>query len=63
VSLGYDVPKSVLSKAKLANARVFASAKNLATFTDWLGTDPESGGTAKGFPMPRSLTLGLNIGF
>lgn len=63
VYLGYDVPKAVLNRAKLANARVFASAKNLTTFTDWLGTDPESGGTARGFPMPRSLTLGLNIGF
>ncbi|WP_084650858.1 SusC/RagA family TonB-linked outer membrane protein [Runella zeae] len=63
VSLTYNVPKSILNKIKLANARVFASGKNLATFTDWLGTDPESGGTARGFPVPRSWTLGLNVGF
>jgi TonB-linked SusC/RagA family outer membrane protein len=63
VSLTYQVPKPVLSKARLANARVFVSGKNLATFTKWLGTDPESGGTARGFPVPRSFTLGLNLGF
>ncbi|MCE6990500.1 TonB-dependent receptor [Dyadobacter sp. CY323] len=63
VSLTYQVPKNVLSRVKLANARVFVNGKNLATFTKWLGTDPESGGTAKGFPVPRSFTLGLNLGF
>ena len=65
VSLAYNFPKPVTSKLGFANLRVFLAAKNLYTFTDWPGTDPESGGTTKSsfFPMPRTYTLGLNLGF
>ncbi|WP_229311639.1 SusC/RagA family TonB-linked outer membrane protein [Larkinella rosea] len=63
VSLFYDVPSKLIQRAKLTNLRVSVNAKNLATWTKWPGTDPESGGGAKGFPMPRTLALGLNLGF
>jgi TonB-linked SusC/RagA family outer membrane protein len=65
VSLAYNFPTPVISKLGFANLRVFLSGKNLYTFTDWPGTDPESGGTTKAsfFPMPRTYTLGLNLGF
>ncbi|ANE53445.1 TonB-dependent receptor [Flavisolibacter tropicus] len=65
VSLAYEFSKDMLSKVKLQNLRVFVSGKNLYTFTDWLGADPEVGGTQPGdlYPMPRSLTIGLNVGF
>lgn len=65
VSLAYTFPSKLVSKIHAANLRVFLSGKNLYTFTDWPGTDPESGGTTKAsfYPMPRSYTLGLNIGF
>jgi TonB-linked SusC/RagA family outer membrane protein len=65
VSLAYNFPKTIVDKLHMANLRVFASGKNLHTFTDWPGTDPESGNTTKAtfFPMPRSLTLGINLGF
>jgi TonB-linked SusC/RagA family outer membrane protein len=65
VSLSYDFPKAIIEKAKVTNLRVFVSGKNLYTFSKWLGSDPESGGNNDNslYPMPRSLTFGLNAGF
>jgi TonB-linked SusC/RagA family outer membrane protein len=65
VSLAYNFPKTAISKLRIANLRLFLSGKNLYTFTQWPGTDPESGGTSKSsfYPMPRSFTAGLNVGF
>jgi TonB-linked SusC/RagA family outer membrane protein len=65
VSLVYDFPKAFIKKAKIGNLRVFISGKNLYTSTDWLGSDPESGGSSSSdfYPMPRSFTFGLNMGF
>jgi TonB-linked SusC/RagA family outer membrane protein len=63
VSLFYDFPSKFIQRAKLANLRISISGKNLATFTEWPGSDPESGGGAAGFPMPRSISFGLNLGF
>ncbi len=65
VSIAYDFSKPMLQKVKIQNIRVFVSGKNLYTFTKWLGSDPESGatGAADFYPMPRSLTAGLNVGF
>jgi TonB-linked SusC/RagA family outer membrane protein len=63
ISLFYEVPTRITERAKLTNLRVSVSGKNLATWTKWPGTDPESGGGAKGFPMPKTVALGLNLGF
>ncbi|SDL39800.1 SusC/RagA family TonB-linked outer membrane protein [Siphonobacter aquaeclarae] len=65
VSLAYNFPAKWVKKVHGTNLRVFASAKNLYTFTKWPGTDPESGGTTKSsfYPMPRTYTVGLNLGF
>lgn len=41
VTLGYNLPSSVLSKIKVNKLRVYASALNLLTFTDYKGWDPE----------------------
>ena len=68
VSLGYEFDKEILDKLKISSLRLYLSGKNLYTFTNWLGTDPESGGdygsnqgTGDLYPMPRTFTLGLNI--
>ncbi|HTF31199.1 MAG TPA: SusC/RagA family TonB-linked outer membrane protein, partial [Flavitalea sp.] len=65
LSLGYDFSKSMITKIRLQNLRVFLSAKNLYTFTDWLGSDPEVGATSSSefYPMPRAITVGINVGF
>ncbi|MBK5720293.1 TonB-dependent receptor [Dysgonomonas sp. Marseille-P4677] len=69
LTLGYTLPKSLLAKAFINNARVFVNAENLYTFSasNYRGFDP-SGITADGvqwwnFPLPRSVVFGLTLGF
>ncbi|WP_079716745.1 SusC/RagA family TonB-linked outer membrane protein [Parapedobacter luteus] len=62
VSLAYRFPSEFLSKHRLTQLGVFLSGKNLLTFTDWLGTNPESVSTDR-YPIARSYTLGLRLGF
>ncbi|MFO7259124.1 MAG: TonB-dependent receptor [Bacteroidota bacterium] len=69
ISLSYQFPAPVLERLKLSNLKVYVSGKNIHTFTDWLGADPEGGGDYSSlqgsgdlFPMPRTFTVGLNVG-
>lgn len=65
VSLSYDLPQSLLEKVKISSLKFFISGKNLYTFTNWIGSDPESGGTSweSMYPMPKTISLGFNVGF
>ena len=62
VSLSYDFSEKWISKWRIADLRAYVSAKNLYTFTDYVGFDPESG-EGMGYPMPRSVVFGVNISF
>lgn len=57
VTISYSFPANMMEKMKAKSARVFFSARNLLTFSDWPGWDPESGDE----PMPKIYTLGLNF--
>ena len=57
VTLGYNLPPIVAKRLQVNNMRIFASARNLATFTKWPGWDPETGN----IPMPRSYNFGLSL--
>jgi TonB-linked SusC/RagA family outer membrane protein len=65
LSLAYDIPKTILNRYKIASLRVYVSGRNLATKTDWLGPDPESGNRTLTnlYPTPRTLTAGFNLSF
>lgn len=66
VLLSYDLPSTLVSKARLSNVRVFVQGQNLFTRTEFLGWDPElAAGTLTGaqYPSLRTITAGLNIGF
>lgn len=73
VQLAYNLPKPLLGKAKIASARVYVSAQNLAIITDYPGPDPEvsaNGNSTTGSGVDRNtlangrtITIGLNIGF
>ncbi len=70
VTLGYDLEGPILETLRLSKLRVYINAKNLYTFTKWLGPDPENGGsyrTEQGsndlYPLPRTIALGLNVSF
>ncbi|MBD0401814.1 TonB-dependent receptor [Flammeovirga sp. EKP202] len=43
ISLGYTLPKAVVSRMKMNNLRFYVSAQNPFTFTDYSGFDPEVG--------------------
>ncbi|WP_025667653.1 TonB-dependent receptor [Aquimarina megaterium] len=78
VSLGYSLDDKITSKLKVDKIRIFIQGKNLLTFTDYSGLDPEINlsnytnqqqanleiGVDRGaYPVSRSLNLGLNVTF
>lgn len=65
VALAYNFPKAILDRFKISNMKLIVAGKNLHTFTKWIGADPESGETARTslYPMPRTVSVGLNLGF
>jgi hypothetical protein len=72
VTLGYHLPAGLLSKVRLQTVRVYAGVQNPFTFTKYLGYNPEvsgyegalTGGVDYGtYPLARTYTVGLNLGF
>lgn len=66
VSLAYSFNnQSWVKDAKISSLKVFFSAKNLATITNWFGGDPETGTPVREntFPVPTTYSIGANISF
>ncbi|HBK28869.1 MAG TPA: hypothetical protein DDZ04_03360 [Parabacteroides sp.] len=65
VEIGYSLPKSATDKLLLRSLRVFLSGENLLTFSpDIKYWDPETGSQdGRGYPLMRTVNLGLNINF
>jgi TonB-linked SusC/RagA family outer membrane protein len=65
VSLSYNLPASVLGKIKAQSVSLFVNAKNLATWTKWVGWDPETGQNLAlgGRPVMRAFTFGVRINY
>ncbi|MBC7446432.1 MAG: TonB-dependent receptor [Hymenobacteraceae bacterium] len=66
LTLGYTLPKSILSRFGAQQVRVYASAQNLVTLTKYSGFDPEIGssGVDRGvYPQSRTLIGGISVGF
>lgn len=63
VSLSYNLPARILGKIKAQAINVYVSGKNLATWTNWEGWDPETGQglILDGRPVLRAVTFGLHI--
>src|SRR3712207_4694016 len=76
ISLGYTVPKELLSKAYLTKARVYVSMENFFTFDKLRGLpiDPEAisgysmfsssynlGRTGTGMPLFKSVSFGVQL--
>ncbi len=68
ISLSYNFPKTILEKMKLTNLTVYASGRNLYTFTNWIGWDPEhnysfrgSGDWSNNYPITRQIVFGVNV--
>jgi TonB-linked SusC/RagA family outer membrane protein len=77
LNLGYTLPKSVVSKAKISNLRIYGSIYNVFTLTSYSGLDPEvnadpahngavyptTGLDFGTYPRPRSYIVGVNVSF
>lgn len=72
IALGYTIPAKLLKKVHLSRARVYVSAQNLYTFTNYSGYDPEvsirnsaltPGLDFSSYPRAASFNFGLNLNF
>ncbi len=65
VSLAYDFPAMMVKRIGISALQVYMSGKNLATWTNWKGWDPEfgSGGRDPGNngPLLKTYMIGINI--
>ncbi|RYY11985.1 MAG: TonB-dependent receptor [Chitinophagaceae bacterium] len=74
VTIGYNLPKSLLQRLKLNSVKIYATAVNLFTITNYSGWDPETntdyragnrnqGGDFYAAPQIKNISVGLNLGF
>ncbi len=73
VQIGYSFPENISTKVGLNKLRIYISAQNLLTFTNYSGYDPEIGArnnsnTHKGidvgnYPQAQTFLAGIQIGF
>ncbi|WP_245893130.1 TonB-dependent receptor [Parapedobacter indicus] len=64
IQLGYSLPSRWLEGSRLGKVRVYASADNLFTMTDFFyGYDPEvpAGNSGGYYPMVKTFVFGLNV--
>ena len=71
IQLGYSLPQNILGKIQLDQFRLFVTAENILTLTRYKGYDPSASsgapigsGIDNGFyPIPKTITAGVNIKF
>jgi len=73
ITLGYRLPSRLNVKNIFSNARIYVTVQNLHTFTKYSGYDPEVGAYNNSiklqnvdmghYPMPRTITAGINLEF
>ena len=72
ITLGYTLPKKLVQRAKISNARVYCTLNNIHTFTDYTGYDPEVSASSSAltpgidnssYPRSKSWVVGVNLTF
>ena len=74
LTLGYNIPKSIVKKAGLSSFRVYFSGQNLWTKTSYSGADPEVGQRSStnylsngvdigNYPLAKVYSFGVKVGF
>lgn len=73
IMLAYTLPNDITKRIRLNNLKVFVSATNLVTITDYTGYDPEvsayNGNDAQigvdfsSYPQSKFVNIGLNLSF
>jgi TonB-dependent starch-binding outer membrane protein SusC len=71
LQIGYTLPRNVINRIRVEGWRIYVSAENLITLTNYTGADPEIGaqssfdiGIDRGiYPQARTFRLGTSISF
>ncbi len=61
ITLGYTFPSNLIKSALMNNLRLYATATNLWTKTDFQSYSPEA--SAGAYPEPRTFIVGFNVSF
>ncbi|HEV9037351.1 MAG TPA: TonB-dependent receptor [Puia sp.] len=68
LTLSYSFPEKMLERAKLGGLTLYASCRNVYTWSKWIGWDPENNYSMRGtgtwttnYPEVRSIVFGLNV--
>ncbi len=61
ISLAYQFPASMIQPLNIEQLSVFANVKNVITFTNYVGLDPEFT-SDYGIPQSRTFIVGLRLG-
>jgi len=68
VTLSYSFSPKMLEKIRLGSLSLYASGRNLYTWTNWIGWDPEqnysfrgSGDWTNNYPIARQIVFGANV--
>jgi len=65
VTIAYRFDQNVSEKWGIKGLKVFVSGKNLATFTNWVGWDPETGSGLQinGIHVMKGFSFGVDVSF
>lgn len=76
ITLGYSLPKNIISKVRMSRLRIYGTVYNALLWTNYSGYDPEVSATRSSsyaaltpgvdysaYPKSRTYTLGINVTF
>src|SRR5690554_1576869 len=61
--LGWSIPERLAAKMHMDNMRIYFSGSNLLLLSKFKLWDVEMGGNGLGYPLQRTLNIGLNVNF
>ncbi len=61
ISLGYNIPETIIKKVGASSGKIFINGQNLLTFTPYSGLDPEFPYSGTGIGSSRTITGGFQI--
>jgi hypothetical protein len=74
LTLGYKLPQRLIARAGMENARLYVSGRNLKTWTEYSGYNPDVNSAGVGanvvmgvdyyaYPLARAVTIGISAGW
>jgi hypothetical protein len=63
VELGYNLPQKFRERLGISTCRFYLNGSNLLLFSKFKLWDVEMGGNGLGYPIQRTVSLGINLSF